>query len=71
MDAGQHNRLDQLDELIRHFRPVEQLFRVMAAVGDNADSSELAQRCSEIGLILTAQFRKELERAFRQDTQEG
>jgi len=62
------HRLDQLDELIRNFRPVEQLFLVMGRVDPNAvGGGELYQGCSEIGLNLTAQFRKELERVFGRD----
>lgn len=62
------HRLDQLDELLRHFRPVEQLFLVMGKVDPNAvGGGELCQGCSEIGLNLAAQFRKELERVFERD----
>ena len=59
------HRLDQLDELLRHFRAVEQLFRVMGKVDPDAvGGGELVLSCSEIGLSLAAQFRKELERVF-------
>ncbi|WP_243312302.1 hypothetical protein [Fundidesulfovibrio agrisoli] len=59
------HRLDQLDELLRHFRAVEQLFRVMGKVDPDAvGGGELVLSCSEIGLNLAAPFRKELERVF-------
>ena len=71
MSANEHetqerlHRLDQLDELLRHFRPIEQLFLVMGKVDPNAvGGGELVLNCSEIGLNLAAQFRKELERVF-------
>lgn len=62
------HRLDQLDELLRLFRPIEQLFLVMGKVDPNAvGGGELALSCSEIGLHLAGQFRRELERIFDRD----
>jgi len=59
------HRLDQLDEMLRLFRPIEQLIMVMGKVDPSAvGGGELCQGCSEIGLNLAAQFRKELERVF-------
>lgn len=67
-DKQDLHRLDQLDDLLRHFRPVEQLFLVMGKVDPNAvGGGELCQGCAEIGLNLAAQFRKELERVFERD----
>ena len=60
MDA---DNLDMLDELLTYFRPIEKLFRVMGAVDTKMDEG-VAQQCSEIGLMLTGHFRKELEQAF-------
>jgi hypothetical protein len=54
--------LDQMDELIRQFRPIEQLFRVMAALGDAECDAETVRGCSDIGLSLTAKFREYLNR---------
>jgi len=74
MAANEHetqerlHRLDQLDELLRHFRPLEQLLLVMGKVDPNAvGGADLVLGCSEIGLNLAAQFRKELEQVFGQD----
>lgn len=71
MTANEHesserlHRLDQLDELLRHFRPIEQFFLMMGKVAPDAvGGGELVLSCSEIGLNLAAQFRKELERVF-------
>ena len=59
------HRLDKLDELLQIFRPLEQLLLVMGKVDPNAvGGGELVLNCSEIGLNLAAQFRKELERIF-------
>lgn len=64
------HRLDQLDGLLQHFRPIEQLFLVMGAVDPGlGDGVGLVRGCSEIGLALTTNFRRELERTFRRDTQ--
>jgi len=62
--AERLHRLDQLDELLRHFRPIEQLFLVMGAVDGAHGGADLVLSCSEIGVTLAAQFRKELERGF-------
>jgi len=56
--------LDQIDELIRQFRPIEQLFRVMGAVGDAECDAEIVRSYSGIGLSLTANFREHLNCAF-------
>jgi len=67
MDAKKLNNLDtldKLDELIHHFRPIEQLFRVMGAA-DPSEDGELARSCAEIGLCLTVNFRECLDRLFR------
>ena len=56
-------QLDKIDELIRQFRPIEQLFRVMGAVGDD-EGGEMVRSCSDIGLSLTAKFREHLDRVF-------
>lgn len=62
------HRLDQLDELLRHFRPIEKLFMTMGAADPAlGDGAELLRGCSEIGLALTAKFRKELEQVFPRD----
>jgi len=64
------HRLDQLDELLRLFRPVEQLFLVMGKVDPNAlGGGGLVLSCSEIGLNLAGQFRKELARVFERDSE--
>ena len=66
-DAHDLDRLDQLDALLARLRPIEHLFQVMGAVDPGlGDCAELVRGCSEIGLNLTGQFRKELERAFEQ-----
>lgn len=62
-------RLDQLDILLASLSPIERLFQLMGAVRITDDSSELLKGCAEIGLNLTGQFRKELERAFEQSPQ--
>ena len=59
------DKLDQLDELLRRFRPIEQLFRLMGAADPGRDDG-LAQSCSEIGLNLTRNFRDHLEQVFEQ-----
>lgn len=64
MPADTRDALDALDELIRHLRPIEQLFRLMGEVGHDTDGAELSRGCSEIGLSLTARFREHLERSF-------
>lgn len=62
------HRLEQLDELLRHFRPIEHLFRVMGKVDPNAvGGGKLVLSCSEIGLNLAGQFRKELARVYGRD----
>ncbi len=62
------DRLDQLDELLRYFRPIEKLFQLMGAVApDSLGEASLVRGCSEIGLNLSAQFRESLERTFRRD----
>ena len=66
MDADNDDRLDQLDELLRRFRPIEKLFHLVGAA-DPGRVYGLAQSCSEIGLNLTGQFREHLERVFRRD----
>ena len=64
-DAHDLDRLDQLDRLISSFRPIENLFMMMAAVDPGlGDGAELVRSCSEIGLNLTAQFRQELKHVF-------
>jgi hypothetical protein len=64
-ESDRLHRLDQQDDLLVHFRPVEQLFLVMGKVDPNAvGGGELVLSCSEIGLNLAAQFRMELERIF-------
>ena len=63
-DARDLDRMDQLDALLARLRPIEHLFHMMGAVRITDDSSELLKGCAEIGLNLTGQFRKELERAF-------
>jgi len=70
MDARKLDKLDMLDELLRHFRPIEQLFRVMGAV-DPSEDGELARSCAEIGLCLTVNFRECLDRLFRSGVSDG
>jgi len=64
MRGGSADDLDALDELIRHLRPIEHLFRLMGEVGHDTDGAELARGCSEVGLALTVSFREHLERTF-------
>ena len=64
MAADEPDDLDVLDELIKHLRPIEQLFRLLGEVGRATDGAELARGCSEIGLALTVNFREHLERSF-------
>lgn len=71
MCGGEDDDLDVLDDLIRHLRPIEQLFRLLGAVGQDADGTELAHGSSEIGLTLTARFREHLERSFRRGGANG
>ena len=60
------DRLDQLDQLVEHFRPIERLFQLMgAAAPDALGGAALVRGCSEIGMNLSAQFREALERVFR------
>jgi hypothetical protein len=61
------DRLDQLDELINRFLPIEQLFRLIGAAGADLQGGELLRCCSGIGLSLTQDFRECLERIFRRD----
>lgn len=63
MRTDKNIQLDQFDELIHQFRPIEQLFRIMGAVGED-EGGELVRNCSDIGLSLTAKFREHLDRAF-------
>ena len=67
MGADERNDLDALDELIRHLRPIEQLFKLMGDVVHDTDGAELSRGCSEVGLALTARFREHLERSFRRE----
>jgi len=64
MRVVENDDLDVLDSLIRHLRPIEQLFRLMGEVGHESDGAELARGCSEVGLALTMSFREHLERTF-------
>lgn len=64
MGADEPDDLDALDELIRHLRPIEQLFKLMGEVGHDTDGAKLSRGCAEIGLSLTARFREHLERSF-------
>ena len=61
------DHLDQLDELLARFRPIEKLFRVMGAAGDDVGGGALTRHCSEIGRTLADNFREHLERVFRRD----
>ena len=71
MAAGGPDPLDTADELLRHLRPIEHLFRVMAEVEAGTPAGESIRRCSEIGLALTERFRTSLERSFRPDVADG
>lgn len=71
MAAGGPDPLDTADELLRHLRPIEHLFRVMAEVEAGTPAGESIRRCSEIGLALTDRFRSSLERSFRPDVADG
>lgn len=65
-EPGKPDHLDQLDALIEHFRPIEQLFLVMGAVAPDAfGGASLVRGCSEIGLNLSVQFRETLERVLK------
>lgn len=57
------NRLDQLDTLLAHFRPIEALFRLMEAAGAEEDN-ELLRGCTEIGQTLATRFREVLKQEF-------
>lgn len=65
MVASNPISLDQVDELIRQFRPIEQLFRVMSAVGEAECDAATVRSYSCIGLSLTANFREHLNRALQ------
>jgi hypothetical protein len=54
------DRLDQLDELINRFLPIEQLFRLIGAAGADLQGGELLRCCSGIGLTLTEDYLKYL-----------
>jgi hypothetical protein len=71
MRGGEDDDLDVLDDLIRHLRPIEQLFRLLGEVGQDADAAELAHNTAEIGLALTARFRDHLEQSFRRGDANG
>ncbi len=71
MAADEPDDLDALDELIKRLRPLEQLFKLMGEVAQDADGAELARGCSEIGLTLTARFREYLELSFKRDRAAG
>lgn len=71
MAAGAPDPLDTADELLRHLRPIEHLFRVMAEVDAATPAGESIRRCSEIGLALTERFRVSLGRHFRPDSADG
>ena len=71
MAAGGPDPLDTADELLRHLRPIEHLFRVMAEVEAGTPAGESIRRCSEIGLALTERFRASLNRSFRPDVAAG
>jgi hypothetical protein len=65
MRTAQPISLDQMDELLRRFRPIEHLFRVMGTVNGAECDGEILRSCSDIGLSLTSNFREHLELAFR------
>lgn len=71
MAAGGPDPLDTADELLRHLRPIEHLFRVMAEVEAGTPAGESIRRCSEIGLALTERFRASVNRNFRPDVADG
>lgn len=71
MATGAPDPLDTADELLRHLRPIEHLFRVMAEVDAATPAGECIRRCSEIGLALTERFRASLDRSFRPDATDG
>lgn len=58
MAVADHDRLDQLDQFIRHIRPIEVLFQLMGKVGADTAGADLARGYSEIGLVLTGQLRE-------------
>ena len=60
---GSKANIDILDELIINFRPIEQLFKVMSAT-DVSIGGDLVRQYAEIGLCLTASFRKHLTKNF-------
>lgn len=65
-EQGEPDHLDQFDELIQYFRPIEKLFQLMGAVSLEASGEDtLVKGCSEIGVNLSAQFRDALERVFK------
>ena len=71
MAAGRPEPLDTADELIRHLRPLEHLFRVMAEIDAATPAGESIRRFSEIGLALTERFRASVNRSFRPDVADG
>ena len=71
MATGAPDPLDTADELLRHLRPIEHLFRVMAEVDAGTPAGESIRRCSEIGLALTDRFRASLNRRFQADADDG
>ena len=71
MAAGGPDPLDTADELLRHLRPIEHLFRVMAEIDAATPAGESIRRCSEIGLALTERLRLSLTRSLRQDVTDG
>ncbi len=63
--------LDQLDELLTCFRPIEKLFHLMGAVDPDASGgAALVRECSEVGLHLSERYREALARVFRRRGEE-
>jgi hypothetical protein len=61
MEPQHLDNLTLKDEIINAFRPIEQLFRIMDTSGLDVDGTII--RCyAEIGLELTDNFRKKLEK---------
>lgn len=51
--------LTYYDDLIGYLRPLEDLFLLMSRIDQKQE--KMVYSCSEIGLVLTARFRKRLE----------
>jgi len=68
MEQENLDRLTIKDELINAFRPIEQLFRIMNIEASEIDAS-IIYAYAEIGMELTGNFRRVIERLFPSNTE--